>query len=63
VLGATQAKAEGMVDNILTFDDAVRRAQRLGQQHRSATNPAGRRADHDQRRTATALRLLELDQG
>jgi signal peptide peptidase SppA len=63
VLGASQAKAEGMVDDILTFDDAVRRAQRLGQQHRSANPNGARRADHDQRRTATALRLLELDQG
>lgn len=62
VLGATQAKAEGMVDDVLTFDEAVRRAQRLGQQHRTASGGA-RRSESDQRRTATALRLLDLTQG
>ena len=60
VLGATQARAEGMVDDVMTFDDAVRRAQRLGQQYRSGATGA-RRSEHDQRRMATALRLL--DQG
>jgi len=62
VLGATQAKAEAMVDDIITFDDAVRRAQRLGQQHRTTTGGASR-SQHHQQRTATALRLLNLSQG
>lgn len=36
VLGATQAKAEGMIDDVLTFDQVIRRVQRAGKPARNA---------------------------
>jgi len=50
VLGAAQAKAEGMVDGVMTFDQVIRHAQRT-------TGPKGRSASHQR---ATQLTLLAL---
>ena len=51
VLGASQAKAEGMVDGVLTFDQVVRHVAR-------SAKPAGRNA-HEQQRQRLALLALE----
>jgi signal peptide peptidase SppA len=51
VLGAAQAKAEGMVDGVMTFDEVVRHMSRNAA-------PAGRKAESQ--RTAQQLALLSL---
>lgn len=51
VLGAAQAKAENMVDGVMTFDELVRHVQR-------SSAPAGRKAESD--RTRQRLALLSL---
>ena len=52
VLGATQAKAEGMVDGVMTFDQVLRHVQR------NAATPRGRSAQ-DIHRQQLALLALE----
>jgi signal peptide peptidase SppA len=50
VLGATQAKAEGMIDGVMTLDQVIRHVQR-------SAKPAGRNAAEQQRQQ---LALLDL---
>lgn len=52
VLGATQAKAEGMVDGVMTFDEVVRHMSRNAA-------PAGRKAEADRNRQQLALLSLQ----
>lgn len=54
VLGATQALAENMIDGVMTFDQAVRQAQRAA----APTATRGRSAD-DQLRQQLALQALQ----
>lgn len=55
VLGAEQAKAEKMIDGVMTLDQVIRQAQRVAAQ---AATPAGRNAA-EQRRQQLALLALE----
>lgn len=52
VLGATQAKAEGMVDGVMTFDEVLRHMSRNAA-------PAGRKAEADRNRQQLALLSLQ----
>lgn len=53
VLGADQAKAQGMVDGVMTFDQLVKHVQRS-----TASNSSARRSAQEQ--TGTRLQLLSL---
>lgn len=57
VLGADQAKAEKMIDGVMTLDQVIRQAQRLAAQGAQAAAPSGRSAAEQRRQQ---LQLLAL---